>query len=147
MLPKHPSPSDPEIRPVRVLLVDDAAHVRSELRQLLELTGVVKIVGEAGDGLEALRLAAELAPDVVIMDLEMPGLDGCEATCRIKAMHASTRVIILSVHAGPVEQRHAREAGADSFVVKGALFETLMNAILGKVGKSNSFDPEKGDHI
>jgi DNA-binding NarL/FixJ family response regulator len=142
MMSPTSSPSDPETRPVRVLLVDDAARVRHELGELLELTGMVQVIGEAGDGLEAVRLAAELAPDVIVMDLEMPGLDGFEATRRIKAGPSAPRVVVLSVHAGAVEQ-DARAAGADSFVVKGACYQILLNAILGKDGPNHSF--EKGE--
>ena len=116
--------------PIRALLVDDAAQVRQDLRQLLELSGLVHVTGEAGDGLEAVRLAAELAPDVIVMDLEMPGLDGFEATRRIKAHRPAPRVVILSVHAGAAEQENAQAAGADSFVVKGAPYDCLMKAIL-----------------
>lgn len=117
-------------RRVRVLLVDDMPQVRHDLRQLLELTGLVDVVAEAGDGLEAVRLAKALAPEAVVMDLEMPGLDGFEATCRVKSQVAGVRVIILSVHASPEEVERAKAAGADSFIVKGDSYETLMRAIL-----------------
>jgi DNA-binding NarL/FixJ family response regulator len=127
---------------VRILLVDDAARVRHELGELLELTGMVQVIGEAGDGLEAVRLAAELSPEVIVMDLEMPGLDGFEAARRIKAQPSAPRVVVLTVHAGIAEQ-DARAAGADSFVVKGASYQILLNAILGKDGPTNSF--EKGE--
>jgi len=143
MMSHATSPTTPETRPVRVLLVDDAARVRHELRQLLELSGVVQVVGEAGDGLEAIRLTTELSPDVVVMDLEMPGLDGIQATCQIKLQTPAPWVVILSVHAGPAEEQSARAAGADRFVTKGADYQTLVNAILGKDGPFYSF--EKGE--
>ncbi len=136
-------PSKPEIHILRVLLVDDAERVRHELRQLLELSGLVRIVGEAGDGLDAVCLAAELLPDVVIMDLDMPGMDGYEATRQIKAHQPAPRVVILSVHAGPVQQACARASGADSFVIKGSDYRTLLNAILGKDGSNHS--PHEGE--
>ena len=143
MLSNATSPSDKGIRPIRVLLVDDASRVRSELRQLLELTGMLEIVGEAGDGLEAVRLAAQLFPDVIIMDLEMPGLDGYEATRRIKAFQPAPRVVILSVHGGPNIEERVRETGADSFIIKGTNYQILLNAILGLDGSINSH--EKGE--
>src|SRR5512140_1994410 len=124
----------PQVRLVRVLLVDDTAHVRHELRQLLELSGVVQIVGEAGNGLEAVRLAAELSPDVIVMDLEMPVMDGYEATRTIKEQHLAARVIILSVHAGAGEEQRALAAGAEHFIIKGIDYQTLVNTILGKDG-------------
>jgi DNA-binding NarL/FixJ family response regulator len=123
-------PADHGHRLVRVLIVDDMPQVLHDLRQLLELSGAVEVVGEAQDGQEAIRLAAELAPEVIVMDLEMPGMDGYEATRRIKQRQPSPRVVILSVHAGPVEMERARVAGADGFVMKGANYEVLINAIL-----------------
>jgi CheY-like chemotaxis protein len=138
-------PSDPKIHAIRVLLVDDAAHVRSELRQLLELSGMVHIVGEAGDGLEAIRLTDELSPDVIVMDLEMPGMDGYEATRRIKASQLHPRVVILSVLGGLAVEERAREAGADGFVVKGTYYQILLDTILGKDGSANS--DNRGDKL
>jgi len=134
------SQANSEPRPVRILLVDDAARVRHELRQLLELSGEVQVVGEAGNGQEAVRLIAELTPDVIVMDLEMPILDGYEATRQIKTIWPALRVVILSVHAGAAEEARIREARADCFIVKGASYQVLLNAILGKDGSSNSFD-------
>ena len=117
---------------IRVLIVDDFDRVRSELRSLLELTGSVMVVGEAADGQEAVRLAAELNPDVILMDLEMPGVNGFEATRQIKSQFPALRVVILSVHARLKEQEAARIAGADEFIVKGADYKALINAILGR---------------
>jgi two-component system invasion response regulator UvrY len=73
----------------------------------------------------------------------MPGMDGCEATRQIKASRPASRVIILTIHAGPAEKECARAAGADGFITKGASYETLLNTILAKDGPSNSFDPRK----
>ena len=132
MAEPHSSPADPNFQPVRVLLVDDMPQVRHDLRQLLELTGQIEIIAEARDGAQAVRLATELAPDVIVMDLEMPGMDGYEATRRIKQRQPALRIVILSVHAGPLEQESARAAGAEAFVMKGANYEVLVNAILGR---------------
>ncbi len=137
------SPFDQAPRRVRLLLVDDTAQVRRDLRQLLELTGLVEIVGEASDGLEAVRLAKALAPEVVVMDLGMPGLDGYEATRRIKSHSADVRVIILSVHAGPEEVERAQAAGADGFIVKGASYETLLRAILNPAVRSSTSEADR----
>jgi two-component system response regulator NreC len=131
---------DPEIHPLRVLLVDDSAQVRQELGQLLELSGLIHIVGEAADGQEAIRLAAKLLPQVIVMDLEMPGLDGYAATRQIKDHQPALRVVILSVYTRPDAERRAREAGADSFVVKGASYHVLLSAILGKDTPPKSFE-------
>ena len=131
-------------RRLRVLLVDDTPQVLRDLSLLLELTGDLDIVGKAADGIAAVRLAAELAPDAVIMDLEMPGMDGCEATRRIKNALPSVRVIILSIHAGSEERRCALAAGADCFVVKGENYELLVNAIRVKGGPADSLNHRKG---
>lgn len=137
-------PSDPDQHLVRVLIVDDRPQVLQDLRQLLELTGMIEIAGEARNGAEAIRLAAELAPDAIVMDLEMPGMDGYEATRRIKSQVRTVRVIILSVHADPEEQQRALAAGADAFVTKGASYEVLVNAILEKDGSSSLLNPQRG---
>lgn len=130
-------------RRVRTLLVDDMPQVLHDLRQLLELTSLVEVVAEASNGLEAVRLAGALSPEVIVMDLEMPGLDGYEATRRIKLQAPAIRVIILSVHDGPEEIARAQAAGADGFVLKGANYETLIQAMLinppvpFSIGKAN----------
>ncbi len=133
-----------EARIVRVLLVDDRPQVLRDLRQLLMLTEAIEIAGEAKDGEEAVRLNTELQPDAVIMDLEMPGMGGYEATRRIKNEMPGVRVIILSVHAGPEERGRARAAGADCFVVKGESYEVLLDAIRGIGEPSNGWNHKKG---
>jgi DNA-binding NarL/FixJ family response regulator len=142
MLANPNPPIDPKPRLVRALIVDDNPQVIHDLHHLLELSGAVDVIGEADNGLQAVRLANRLSPDVVVMDLDMPLMDGCQATALIKAGQPALRVIILSVHAGPGEMERARAAGADGFVVKGASYQILINAILGKDGPNNSF--EKG---
>jgi DNA-binding NarL/FixJ family response regulator len=144
MCPPPMSVPDRTSRRVRILLVEDMPRVLHDLRQLLELTGRFEIVGEAGDGAEAVRLAGELSPAAVILDLEMPRLDGYEAARLIKELQPAPRVIILSAHAGPEEQQRARAAGADSFVMKGDRHEILVNAILGGEHLPDSDTPEKG---
>jgi DNA-binding NarL/FixJ family response regulator len=114
---------------IRVLIVDDVERVRQDLCTFLRLAGEIEIVSEARDGLEAIRLVETLCPQVVLMDLEMPILDGYEATRQIKAIKPSCRVIALTIHAGQTEQQRALQAGADDFIVKGAPLETLMKAI------------------
>lgn len=138
MIQSSLSPVSQDQRPVRVLIVDDSPQVRHDLRQYLDLIGNMKVVGEAADGHEAIRFAGELSPDAIIMDLEMPGMDGFDATQQIKARGLASRVIILSMHASPEDVARARSVGADEFVVKGADFEKLIDAILGR---SNSPDP------
>jgi DNA-binding NarL/FixJ family response regulator len=111
----------------QILIVDDSAVVRRELRNVLDLTGAVLVVGEAADGREAVRQAKVLKPDVVLMDLEIPVLDGFEATRQIKALHLARAVIILTVYASAANQKRAMEAGADAFIVKGTDLRKLLD--------------------
>jgi len=117
---------------LRILIVDDVAEVRQELRRLLPLLAPVEVVGEAANGLDAVQLAAVLAPDTVVMDLEMPVLDGYEATCRIKQARPGCRVVALTIHGGEAERRKAALAGVDAVVGKWESMDTLVRAILGE---------------
>lgn len=114
---------------VRVLIVDDAARVRQDLRTVLGLAGGIEVVGEAAHGSEAVRLTGLLNPEVVLMDLEMPGLDGIEATRQIKARRPACRVIVLTVHGHESARAAAQAAGAEAFLVKGARVENIVRAI------------------
>jgi two-component system response regulator DesR len=113
----------------RVLIVDDSALVRQELRTLLPLAGDVEIVGEAVDGQEAIRLVIALQPDVVLMDLEMPVLDGYEATRQIKVSSPFCRVVALTAHGYDAARQKASQSGVDVFLVKGGPVEDLIQAI------------------
>jgi DNA-binding NarL/FixJ family response regulator len=117
---------------LRLLLVDDMPQVLQDLQRLLELSGKVEVVGAAQDGMQAVTLVKETSPDAILMDLEMPVLDGCEATRRIKAENPSVRVVILTVHDSEEAQERARQAGANGFVIKGAHYEILLQALLSK---------------
>ena len=120
---------------IRVLIVDDMERVRLDLRTFLTLTGNIEIVGEARDGLEAVRLVETLCPQVVLMDLEMPVMDGYEAARQIKTNHPSCRVIALSIHAGEAERQQALQVGMEDLIVKGAPLEILLRAI-GECGST-----------
>jgi DNA-binding NarL/FixJ family response regulator len=115
----------------RVLIADDNPHVRRELRTLLELAGPIEIVGEAADGRETVRLTEALRPEVVLMDLEMPVLDGYEAARQIKAGAPSCRVVALTVHGYGAARQKAAQSGVDAFLVKGTDVESLVGTILG----------------
>jgi DNA-binding NarL/FixJ family response regulator len=121
--------SDSNNRVIRILIVDDMPQVRQELRVLLQLTNGLEVVGEAGNGKEAIQQAELLNPDVVIMDLEMPILDGLLATQQIKQRKLAKRVVILSVHSKPEDVSRARQSGADDFIQKGAPYSTLIQTI------------------
>jgi len=115
--------------PIRVLLVDDVAQVRRDLRTVLTLSEELEIVGEAADGLEAIRLAESLKPDVVLMDLEMPIMDGYESTRQIKSRFPCNRVVALTVHDYESARVKAKESGVDAFLVKGAPVENIIQII------------------
>lgn len=114
---------------LQVLIVDDSAQVRQELRTLLPLAGDIEVVGEAVDGQEAIRLAQVLQPEVVLMDLEMPVLDGYEAARQIKSRWPACRVVALTVHGYEAARQKAVQSGVDVFLVKGVSVETLVQAI------------------
>ena len=115
--------------PIRVLLVDDHTLVRAGIRGLLQgLTGV-EVVGEASEGHEALRLAETLRPDVVLLDVGMPGLNGLEAAGRIGAIDASMRVIILSMHNAEEYVLRALRAGCAGYLLKGSAVSELEIAV------------------
>lgn len=110
-----------------VLLVDDHAGARTALRRLLGLTCDLSVVGEAADGAQAVSLAAELRPDLVVMDLSMPTLDGVEATRRIRVAAVATRIVVLT--GTLMRRREALAAGASAFVLKDAPPASLLEAL------------------
>jgi DNA-binding NarL/FixJ family response regulator len=116
----------------KILLVDDSESVRWDLCTVLTLSGDLEIVGEAGNGLEAMRLTESLQPDVVLMDLEMPVMNGYEATRLIKALCPSCRIIALTVHGYSEARQKAIQAGVDAFMVKGTPVENIVQSILNK---------------
>lgn len=115
-------------RSTRVLVVDDNSRTRAGLRALLLTTPGVKVVGEAPDGASAIRLAAALQPDVVLMDVRLPEVDGIEATRVIKSRQPSVRVVVLTISAA--YRTEAVAAGADAFLVKGGPADELVAAVL-----------------
>ena len=114
---------------IRVLIVDDVERVRQDLCTFLNLVGNIDIIGQASNGLEAVRLVEALRPQVVLMDLEMPVMDGYEAARRIKAIQPSCHVIALTIHAGEGERQQARQAGMTDLMPKGASLDALLQAI------------------
>ncbi|MDE2678262.1 MAG: response regulator transcription factor [Gemmatimonadota bacterium] len=112
-----------------VLLVDDHTVVRAGLRALLEASGRVEVVGEASSGEEGVEKARSLEPDVVIMDLAMPGIDGVQATRRIAALGIETKVLVLTIHDEDEFLLPALDAGADGFLNKSVADTELLGAI------------------
>ena len=113
---------------IRVLIADDQKPTRLGLSALLTLCPEMELVGEAADGLEAVQLAVERRPDVVLMDMQMPVMNGLEATRRIKIQRSEIKVIALTMYNRYRAQ--ALAAGVDTFLLKGCPTETLVDAIL-----------------
>ncbi len=112
---------------VRVVIVDDVAHVREELSRTMRLGEGLKVVGQASDGREALRLVEESLPDVMLIDARMRGMDGLEATRRVKKEWPGVWVVLLTMHSEC--RADALAAGADVFLAKGCPVQELLDAV------------------
>ena len=116
-------------RTIRLLLVDDRPAVRRGLKIWLALEPDLEVVGEASDGAEAISLARTLRPDVVLLDIEMPGMDGISATAALRSAAPQSAVVILTLYDDATTRTLAREAGAAAFVGKHQKEETLLAEI------------------
>jgi NarL family two-component system response regulator LiaR len=121
--------SQPAARPIRVLLVDDHAVVRKGLRALLDREPGIEVIGEAEDGEQALRALVRGRPDVILMDLEMPGIGGIEATRQIAEQHPEARIVVLTSHAAAQDVLPALKAGALGYVLKHSAPAEVLHAI------------------
>lgn len=127
--------------PLRVLVVDDQALFREALATLLSVRDEVEVVGEAGDGHEALRLVAETAPDVVLMDLHMPVLDGIAATRRLRVEHPEVQVLALTTFDDDEDVFAALRAGAVGYLLKDVASERLVEALLAAARGESVLEP------
>jgi len=114
---------------VRVLLVDDHAVVREGYRRLLERTPEIEVVAEASTGEDAYRVFCELSPDVVVMDINLPGMSGIEAARRILAREPDARILVFSMHEDALFGSRALQAGARGYVTKASAPEVLVEAV------------------
>ena len=112
-----------------ILLVDDHELMREGLRKILEGTADIRVVGEAQDGLEALSVANETRPDLVVMDVGMSGMNGIEATRRLRKDHPGIKVVALSTHADQRYVRNMIRAGASAYVLKESASDDLLRAV------------------
>jgi NarL family two-component system response regulator LiaR len=125
----HPPPIPPQQDTIRVLVADDHAIVRKGICALLETEPHIEVVGEAHDGQDAIVAAGRLAPDVILMDLVMPGMDGLEATRRLTSREPATRILVLTSFHGDDKVFPAIKAGALGYLLKDSGPEDLVEAI------------------
>jgi DNA-binding NarL/FixJ family response regulator len=132
---------------IRVLAVDDQRVVREGLAMLLGLLPDVEVVGTAADGEQALALAGELRPDVILMDLRMPRVDGVEATRRLRASHPEIKVVVLTTYADDRSVIDALRAGALGYLTKDAGADEILQALQRVVSGQASLDPAVQMHL
>jgi DNA-binding NarL/FixJ family response regulator len=114
---------------ISILIADDNTRLRGLIRRMLTQEPDLQVVGEADDGAEAIRLTHLLRPDIILMDLGMPRVNGLEATRRIKAERPETKIIILTVHTEDAYRRAAEATGSDAFLLKRTIMTALLPAI------------------
>ncbi len=134
-------------RPIRVLLADDQRLVRESLATLLGLLGGIELVATASDGEEAVALVDRHRPDVVLMDLRMPRVDGIEATRRVRERHPQVQVIALTTYADDESVLGALRAGARGYLTKDASGEDIRAAIVTVAGGDAALDPAVQHHV
>ncbi|MEV6277448.1 response regulator transcription factor [Nocardia sp. NPDC051832] len=127
---------------IRVLIVDDQQLVRAGLRMLCQTAGDLEVIGEAATGADAVRLAEQTRPEVVLMDLRMPGMDGIRATAAILANHPATRIIALTTFDDDDHLYPALSAGACGFLVKDAAPADLLDGIRRAAAGGRPFSPD-----
>ena len=132
---------------IRVLVVDDHRVVRLGLEALLEETDDLELVGRAADGIEAQRLAAELKPDVILMDLSMPRMDGVEATRRIRAADPDVNIVVLTSFSDRDRVLAAIDAGAIGYQLKDSDTETLLHSIRNAAQGHAPLDPRVASKV
>ncbi len=128
--------------PARLVLVDDNDLARESLRDMLEDEPAVEVVGEASCGRDAISVCAELRPDLVLMDIRMPGMDGLEATRRIKQDQPKISVLMVTMQEDPDYLYEALRAGAAGYVLKDATREEMVSAVLSVLSGESSLDPD-----
>jgi two-component system response regulator DegU len=114
---------------IKLMIVDDLEHVRQGLRTLLGLSEDIEIIGQAMSGFEAIGMAMVLNPEVVLMDMEMPKMDGLEASKWIKEHNPDIRIVMITIHNTEILRAQSRAAGVDVFVAKATPTEILIDII------------------
>lgn len=126
---------------IRVVLADDHTLVRSGIRRILDAHPGFEVVGEAGDGLEALTLVQTARPDVIVLDLNMPGTGGLDALPKLKLAHPTLKVVVLSMHAGREYVARAMKGGADAYLLKDSAVQDLVAAVEAVLVGRSYFSP------
>lgn len=126
---------------IKVLLVDDHTLLRQGLRKLLELEPSLEVVGEGGNGKEALEKAKDLQPDVILLDINMPGMNGVEATSLLKQTQPELKIIILTIHKDDEYIFEAIKAGASGYILKDVETKELIKAIQTAAAGESIIDP------
>ena len=129
---------------IRVLLADDHILVRDALCYLLEAQGDIKIVATAADGVEAVEQAMKLCPDIAVLDISMPRMDGIEAARRICELCSKTRIVMLTIYHTEEHVHHAVQAGASGYVLKDAAGQELVAAVRTLYEGGNYFSSKIG---
>ncbi|HET8926119.1 MAG TPA: response regulator transcription factor [Candidatus Acidoferrum sp.] len=135
------------MRKLRILLADDHALIRRGARALLQGRPGWKVVGEAADGTEALEKAKQLKPDVAIVDISMPELDGVQATRQIREAVPNTKVLVLTIHESHQMVQNALDAGAHGYVLKSDLTESLVEAVKNVAAGKRSLTPKVSEIV
>jgi DNA-binding NarL/FixJ family response regulator len=135
------------MKPTRILLADDHAVVRQGFRMILAAHPDMEIVGEAGNGREAVELAERLKPEVVVMDVSMPELNGIEATRRLAASTPHTRVLALSMHKDSVYVREILRAGARGYLLKDSVAADLVSAVRAVASGEGYLSPQVSNAV
>lgn len=136
-----------ETTPIRVLVVDDHPVLRAGVAAMLANQDDMVVVGEAGDGAEALAQFRALRPDVVMMDLQMPGMNGVDATAAIRSEAPSARILVLTTYSGDVQAVRALRAGATGYLLKNSLRTQMVDAIRKVHAGRRHIDPEVTEQI
>ncbi len=127
---------------IRVIIADDHTLVREGIRAILEKTKDIQVIGEASDGQEAIELTESLLPDVLVIDIAMPRLNGIEAVYRLNRMHSKARAVVLSVYSDETMVRQALRAGARGYLIKRSVSEELLLAIRAASQGNGYLSPE-----
>lgn len=130
-----------------ILLADDHPLLRQSIKSVLEQERDLEVIGEACDGEEAIRLADDLQPDIILMDIAMPRLDGLEATRRIKASHPDIAVLVLTIHSDDQHIIGILEAGAAGYLTKSVFGEEVVQAVRGVVAGEMVLSPAIGQRL